>query len=364
MDDEQPHAAAVPGAGPPADVADQVVQAAVWAPSVHNTQPWRFWAGDRRIDLNADDSRRLAVADPDGREMIISCGAALFTVRLALRSLGWIPQTLVFPEPSQPLLVARVTWSRGAAPTEMERQLAGQVRQRRTHRGGFDPLPLSAALIRVLREGAQHDQATLRVLADEAAKAALAAVVQEADQALRSNPLYLRELAAWTAAPGATRRNGVPPESYPPEPDRTSPRFPGRDFAHGHGWGTGVVSAVPAGRSAGLVCLLTTASDTPTDWVNAGQAMQRLLLTAAASGVAAALHSQPLEIARTRDRIRLSMCDGSFPQMIIRLGTVIQNAASVRRPASSVLLHGDSRPPRAESRGARQHGASRGRPGL
>jgi Nitroreductase family len=358
MDDKQPHAASAPGVDPPDDVADRVVQAAVWAPSVHNTQPWRFGAGNGRIDLHADDSRRLAVADPDGREMIISCGAALFTARLALRSLGWIPQTLVFPEQSQPLFVARVTWSRGAAPTELEQQLADQVRQRRTHRGGFDPLPLSAALIRVLREGAKHDQATLRVLADDAARAALATVVQEADQALRSHPLYLRELAAWTAAPGGARRDGVPPESYPPGPDRTYPRFPGRDFAHGHGWGTGVVSAVPPGRSAGLVCLLTTARDTPSDWVNAGQAMQRMLLTAAANGVAAALHSQPLEIARIRDRIRASMCDGSFPQMIIRLGTVIQNAASIRRPASSVLLPGDSQPPRAESRGgARQHGA-------
>jgi len=77
-------------------------------------------------------------------------------------------------------------------------------------------------------------------------------------------------------------------------------------------------------------------------WVCAGQALQRTLLTAAISGVAAALHSQPLELARTRDHIRASMCDGTFPQMIIRLGTIIQNAASVRRPALAVLRPGES----------------------
>ncbi|MGB7588139.1 MAG: hypothetical protein WBM00_05470, partial [Solirubrobacterales bacterium] len=157
-------------------VAGQVIEAAVWAPSVHNTQPWLFAPDDGQVILHADRSRQLTTADPDGREMIISCGAALFTARLALRSRGWIPQTQIFPEPSQPLLVARVTWLRREPPTEFEQQMFGQVRQRRTHRGGFDSLPLSAALIQVLRDGAQRDGAALRVLADGASRAALAAV--------------------------------------------------------------------------------------------------------------------------------------------------------------------------------------------
>jgi hypothetical protein len=347
MDHQQPPAVPATSEEPPGDIARRVVAAAVWAPSVHNTQPWQFTASGNQIDLHADDGRKLAVADPDGREMIISCGAALFTARLALRSLGWIPQARVLPESARPLLIARLTWSRRAATTELERQFFGQVRQRRTHRGDFDPLPLSAALINVLRDGARHDQATLRVLADDASRAILAALVQDADQALRSDSRYLRELAVWTAEPGSARRDGVPPASYSPGPARASPHFPGRDFARGHGWGTGIVSAVPPGRSAGLVCLLATARDTPADWVSAGQALQRTLLTAGINGVAAALHSQPLEVARIRDHIRTTMCDGSFPQMIIRLGTIIQNAASTRRPASSVLLPGDSHPPAA-----------------
>ena len=76
------------------EIARYVVAKAVWAPSVHNTQPWRFTTdGGPRISLHADADRRLAVADSDGREMMISCGAALFNVRLALRSLGYIPET-------------------------------------------------------------------------------------------------------------------------------------------------------------------------------------------------------------------------------------------------------------------------------
>src|SRR2546430_2406291 len=83
------------GPGPLAadEVVSYVVTAAVWAPSVHNSQPWRFGACGQEISLHADAGRQLMVADPHGREMMISCGAALFNARLALRSLGYVPET-------------------------------------------------------------------------------------------------------------------------------------------------------------------------------------------------------------------------------------------------------------------------------
>jgi hypothetical protein len=90
-------------------------------------------------------------------------------------------------------------------------------------------------------------------------------------------------------------------------------------------------------RYTGIVCLLTTSADVPAAWVNAGQALQRILLRSAAYGVAAALHSQPVEVGWLRQAIRVQLGDGSYPQLVLRLGTVIQNAISVRRPAMSVL---------------------------
>jgi hypothetical protein len=132
----------------------------------------------------------------------------------------------------------------------------------------------------------------------------------------------------------------VPATAYPARPERTDPYFPGRDFARGHGWGLPPLSTASASRAAGVVGLLTTTADQPADWVNAGQALQRALLTSAACGVAAALHSQPLERARLREFIRSQMGDGSYPQLLLRLGTVIQTAVSVRRPPASVLFAG------------------------
>ena len=93
-------------------------------------------------------------------------------------------------------------------------------------------------------------------------------------------------------------------------------------------------------RSAGVVCLLTTAGDRPVDWVNSGQALQRVLLTSATCGVAVALHSQPVELAWLREFIRTQLGDGTCPQLVLRLGAVIQIAVSVRRLPASVLFAG------------------------
>jgi hypothetical protein len=99
-----------------------------------------------------------------------------------------------------------------------------------------------------------------------------------------------------------------------------------------------VFSPAPWLRSAGTVALLTTADDRPLDWVNAGHALQRLLLIASTCGVAAALHSQPLELPLLREDIRTQLSDGAYPQLVLRLGTIIQIAASVRRAPDDVIF--------------------------
>lgn len=319
------------------ETARYVVAEAVWAPSVHNTQPWWFSADGQQVSLYADAGRRLAVADPDGREMMISCGAALFTVRLALRSLGYIPETRLLPDPAQPALVARVSWRQRAAPTDYERRLASQVPLRRTHRGGFDPVPLSPNLLTALREGAARDGGLLRIVTDGGQRAALAAVVETAERAAHLDSARVQELVMWAPPPGSPRTDGVPPTSYPLRAEHTNPDFPGRDYAHGLEWGIPPLSSAYLPRVAGVVGLLTTADDAPADWVNAGQALQRILLTASTCGVAAALHSQPLELPWLREHIRGWLADGGYPQMLLRLGAVIQTEVSVRRAPDEVL---------------------------
>jgi len=325
-------------AATPEEVARFVVGAAVWSPSVHNTQPWRFHARPEEISLYADADRRLRVADPQGREMMISCGAALFTTRLALRFLGYVPEVTILPDPDRPMLIARISWQEQVAAADYERELYHQVASRRTHRGGFDLAPLPPGVIAGLRQDASRHDAMLRLMADDGRRAALAGVVETAEAILRLDGARAQELASWAPAPASARRDGVPHTSYPARPDHTDPQFPGRDFAHGHGWGHATPGSGPLLRAAGVVSILTTSGDQSADWVNAGQALQRVLLSASASGVAAALHSQPLELPQLRDLIRLQLCDHAYPQMLLRFGTTGQTAVSVRRPVEEVLL--------------------------
>ncbi len=175
-------------------------------------------------------------------------------------------------------------------------------------------------------------------MADESERGALAAVVEAGDYALRLDAARVREQARWALPPGSPRRDGVPATAYPARPERMEPSFPSRDFARGHGWGLPPAGTGAVPRSAGVVSVLTTTADLPHDWISAGQALQRVLLLASSCGVAAALHSQPLEVINLRDFITTVMCDGAYPQMVIRLGTTGQVSASVRRPVDEVLL--------------------------
>jgi hypothetical protein len=328
-------------AATPAEIARFVVGAAVNAPSVHNTQPWWFSHDEHEISLHADIERQLRVADRNGREMMISCGAALFTARLALRNLGFVPKVRMLPDPDLPNLVARVAWGERVPPVEYEMQLFAEVPRRRTHRGGFDPAPLPAALLEDLAKEAAREKTTLRLLAgakDHKRAAAIAAVVEAGDYALRLDETRAGEEARWAPGPGSHRQDGVPPTAYPAQPERTEPHFPGRDFAHGHGWGLPSPAEEPQVRSAGVVGLLTTSVDQPADWVYAGQALQRVLLLASSCHVAAALHSQPLELPLLREFLRIHLSDRAYPQMVLRLGTTSQTAVSIRRPVEEVLL--------------------------
>jgi hypothetical protein len=325
----------------PEEIARFVVEAAVHAPSVNNTQPWWFGHDENSVSVHADNERQLRVADPLGREMMISCGAALFTVRVALRNLGLVPQVRVLPDPDLPNLVARVTWNERVPPVEYEKQLFAAISRRRTHRGGFDPVPLPGSLLADLTAEAGRERAMLRLLAgneDQHRAAALAAVVEAADHALRLDATRAKEEARWAPGPGSHRQDGVPPTAYPAQPERTEPHFPSRDFAHGHGWGRPRAEGEPPVRSAGVVGLLTTSVDHPADWIHAGQALQRVLLLASTCHVAAALHSQPLEFPLLRDFIRMHLGGRAYPQMVLRLGATGETATSVRRPVDEVLL--------------------------
>jgi hypothetical protein len=325
-------------ASPVEEIARFAVETAVYAPSVNNTQPWWFYGADHEVGVHADDERKLAVADPDGREMMISCGAALLTARVALRYIGIVPRVRLFPEPGLATLVAKINWTETAPVVDYERELFAEIRRRRTHRGGFGPQPPPEGILAALMDEAFKENATLRIIGGDEQRRALAAVVEAGEYATRANSARAKEQARWARPPGSTRRDGVPTTAYPAGQHRIEPNFPSRDFAHGRGWGLPPSSDEESESSAGVVAVLSTTGDRPEDWVGAGQALQRVMLSATNCGLAVALHSQPLEVPQLRDFVRVQFCDGADPQMLIRFGVTDQTAISVRRPVDDVLF--------------------------
>lgn len=314
-------------------MAQRLVDEAVWAPSVHNTQPWWFGTRGSTVTVHADMDRRLGVADPDGREMLISCGAALYTLRLAARHLGRRPHVQLLSDPDRPGLIADVAIGPPEQTTGEEQRMYAQIRRRRTHRGGFRVEGLPAGLLQILRTHAYDEGVMLRVVADPRARIALAALTEVAEQTHRQNPAYVAEMARWAPRPGSGRADGVHHDAYPRAHEHTDPYFAERDFARGQGWG---LLGDDQQDATGVVALLTTDTDERTDWLRAGQALQRVLLRAAEDDVSAAFHTQALEVAELRDFIRRRHCDGAYPQMIMRLGFADGEITGVRRSPADV----------------------------
>ncbi|MBO3749889.1 hypothetical protein J5X84_27735 [Streptosporangiaceae bacterium NEAU-GS5] len=312
------------------DTLTSVLESAVWAPSVHNTQPWAFTLHGDEIELRMDTDRRLRVSDPTGRELVISCGAALFNLRLAVRRLGREPEVSLLPDPDRPAVLARVRLGGHHETDEHTRLLYAEIERRRTHRGAFTDAGVPERLVDAFVHQAPAEGARLIIVKPGADHRVIAGLTQAAQDRQTEDRLSSLELRRWSTPPGSTRREGVGPGAYPAETERTSPHFAQRDFAQGHPWGMEPADSIQ--RSPGLVALLTTVSDGRPEWLAAGQALQRILLHASAYGVSAAFHTQALEFPHLRAFLREELCAGEHPQMIMRLGVALTEGISSRRP--------------------------------
>ena len=307
------------------------VARAILAPSGHNTQPWRFRITADAVELHADRTRALPVADPDDRELTIACGAALFHLRLALRHAGYLAEVRLTPldgPGAPPDLLARVQAGPPAPPTAEEEALFAAIPHRRTNRAPFAARPLPTGLLDALTAAVEQEGAWLRPI-DGDARAQVAELVAEADRRQWSDPRFRRELAAWLHP--AARGDGLP--------DR-----------YLHGLGPIVVRTLDLGggtarqdrhlaETAPALLLLGTAGDTPRDWLAAGQALAHLLLRARLDDVDASYLNQPIQVAAFRPRLAAAVA--AVPQLLLRLGYGPPIGPAPRRPLAGVLLPGD-----------------------
>jgi hypothetical protein len=311
----------------PADQVDYLIATAARAPSVHNTQPWQFRVGHDVIELSADPRRKLRV-DPVGREMLISCGAALFGLRLAVRSLGYLPVVELLPDPARLRLLARVRLGAAEPMTGREREMLAALPHRHTHRGPFAPGALPAGLVAGLQHDALAEGATLALVDRALAYQQLTDIVSAAGRRQDLDPLAQAEVRQWSRDAADPARDGIPARAFPATADRQLGRLPQRDFDLGRSLGLLTTGGPPPAATA----VLLTPGDGRADWLRAGQALHRLLAHAASKWVFASLHTQPLEAAAIRTLIRDRLALPGAPQMLLQLGPGHTSHATARRP--------------------------------
>ena len=324
----------------------EIVEQAARAPSVHNTQPWRFVARGNTLELWTDPSRGLQVLDPTGRARHLSCGAALLHARVAAARAGYVADVTLLPDPNQAdhLADLRLTAARPEPPDTSDIELAEAIAARRTTRAAFTPEPLSDEVVALLRQAAETEDCWLRVIDDAEDAAAITVVMARADELESADPAYREELRRWTGA-GDDATEGIPVSAVPDvPPSRRGSNYRLRDFVADREEESGapVAAAVdPPAAERPLVAVLGTSDDDVAAWLAAGQGLGRLLLVAAARGVAASPMTQPLEIPDTRRRLAVELGLVGHPQMILRLGFADADAGgpavTPRRPVADIL---------------------------
>jgi nitroreductase len=310
---------------------------ATWAPSVHNTQPWYLVIGEEVLEIHADLTRRLAVIDPSCRQLIISCGCAVFNARVSLAADGFAAEVRRHAPGGGRSLVAEVAGSSGG-----DRSVAALdpvLELRRTNRRQFTDDHVDPELVSTLRIAAAHEGAGLFLVEEQAHRAAVALLSQRAEAVEEANPAYRSELRAWVTA-DQRRGDGVPITTLP-RPDGGVPMsaadaIPLRNF--GDPGPAGLAGSTRSSRDQTLL-LLGTDSDDALSWMRAGEALERVWLEVTRAGYAMSVFTQVIEVPGTRESLRSELGLSMHPHILIRVGRAPATPASRRRKLVDVLRH-------------------------
>jgi len=301
------------------------------APSVFNTQPWRWQVGSDAMDLCGDRARQLE-ADPAGRMLAISCGAALHHARVALAASGHRAAVERLPDADQPDLLARIRITGPYEPDLADLALREAIDRRRTDRRGYADRQVPDVVVARLRAAVEEQGAWLHVVPDEQLPM-LAAATARAGELELADPDYRAELIRWTNRPQWSG-DGIPPATAV----RSTPRrVPVREFSLGPEDGT---DPGPGDDRGAVYAILYGDRDDTLGWLRAGEALSAVLLAATAVGLSAAPASAPIEVTATRELVRGLLSGLGHPFLILRFGFgAVTGAAPAapRRDPSEVI---------------------------
>jgi nitroreductase len=297
---------------PAAAALAEAATAAGYAPSIHNTQPWRWLVHDDVLDLYADRSRALPVADPDGRLLTISCGTAVHHCLVALAADSWAADVDRIPDPADPDLLARIRLTETTPVNADAMHMFQNLRLRHTDRRPVSSTALDPNAVESVRRAATAPGIDVQVLTAEQVDA-LGSACARADAIEAADASQRLELAYWVGGERAAG-TGMGPEVIPA--DMPSGAVPGRDFVR-----TGTLPARGESEGAATYLMLFGSGDEPVDWLQAGEALSAAWLTATGLGLSVLPFSSVIEVAVARESLRQSVLAGlGEPYLVVRLG--------------------------------------------
>jgi nitroreductase len=307
-------------------------EAALRAPSIFNSQPWRWRVSAAALELSADPDRQLAVVDPEHMMSTLSCGIALHHARTALNAEGRSHTVERLPDPTRPDLLARirVTGTHTPDPADVRRYQASLIRH--TDRRPFDGEPLPDTVTDRLRAAAEAEHAYLyRMRSDDVP--ALAAAVSQAQRVEMADPAYRAELARWTSRP-ADSDDGVPADTVPAATPRTVPirefSVAGTDTDDETG---GLEPLAKEGTDQTATYLvLAGESDDQLEWLRAGEALSAVWLTAVTEGLSVSPMSDVAEVPSTRALLRGVLAGIGYPFLVLRVGKAEPGSGAAQAP--------------------------------
>jgi nitroreductase len=292
----------------------QAVAAAGFAPSIHNTQPWRWRVTGDRLDLHLESSRVLDVTDPDIHLATLSCGAALHHARVSLAAQAWRATVTRLPDPAHPEHLARLQVD-GPAPAPVEAQTvrrAQTIGLRHSDRRPLTGPRIGADELTAIITAVEAEGVLLHVLTPEQVLD-LAAAADHAQRTEVHETGWQAELAYWTGGARPTG-TGIPDTAIPAQESQTT--VPGRDFGH-----DGDLPISTGHDRSAVFAILYGHGDQPLDWLHAGEALSCAWLTATEIGVSLLPLSVTIEMVSTRQAMRVLLSSVGYPYLVVRLGT-------------------------------------------
>ena len=309
---------------------------AILAPSPHNTQPWKFRINVNDAELFADRRRALRVVDPSDRELTLACAAALYNLRVATEYFGRGYTVDLLPRAEEPDLLACFSLRLHAETNSEDVLLFHALTQRRTNRESYRPDPVPEEILAELTEAAAGEGAWLATVTSEEARHAIGDLVAQADRIQWANGEFRRELAAWLRSDSEHQADGIPSHDLGVS-DWLS--FAGpvwvRTFKRGN---HEAARDAEIATHSPVLAVLGTEQDDPRAWLQAGQALERVLLHAQANGISASFLNQPIEVETLRPQLASLIGCSGFPQVLLRLGYGPDTPPTPRRSVRSLLI--------------------------